>query len=60
MTDDSGYATRPIWRDPVALVLLVLGVAGLTTAAFAADWRLGLAVASTAIIVAGIILGTDR
>lgn len=49
-----------VLRDIAALALLMAGVAGLSVAAFAFDWRLGLAVLSAAAIIAGVTLGYRR
>lgn len=49
-----------VLRDVGAVVLFVAGVAGLSVAAFAVDWRLGLAVLSVAAIIAGVTLGYRR
>lgn len=61
----SGYQPRArvdltLLRDLLALLLLLLGVAGLCWAAFAFDWRLGLATLSTALLTTGAFLGYDR
>lgn len=56
--------TRPLSarqaRDIYALVFLVLGATGLAVAAFAVDWRMGLAVIAACFITCGVVLGSDR
>jgi hypothetical protein len=47
-------------RDVVGLLLLITGAAGLSVAAFAVDWRLGLATLSVAALSAGAYLGYER
>lgn len=47
-------------RDLIAVVLVVAGVVGLSVAAFAVDWRLGLAVVSVAAVITGAFLGYER
>lgn len=51
---------RPPWRDLAAVIFLVLAAAGLVVAAFATDWRLGLATASLAVGAGGAVLGSTR
>lgn len=55
----SGYR-RDLIRDLLALVLIVVGTAGLAWAAFATDWRLGVAVLSVAAGATGATLGLTR
>ena len=47
-------------RDVAAIMLVVLGIIGLSVAAFFTDWRLGLAVVSLAAGGVGVFLGYDR
>lgn len=54
-----GYATD-LARDILAVVLLVLMVAGLTWVGFATDWRLGVAVLSITAGGIGVALGMNR
>ena len=49
-----------ILRDVVGLILVLAGVVGLAVAAFATDWRLGVAVLSVAAISAGAYLAYSR
>lgn len=44
----------------LALLLVVAGIVMVLTAAWAADWRAGLAVLGVAVIGAGVVLGNDR
>lgn len=47
-------------REGIAVLLILAGVIGLIGAAFMTDVRLGIAAMSTAILIAGALLGLDR
>lgn len=51
---------RDVLREMVALVMIVLGVAGLLVLAYVIDWRLGAATTFTAMIAGGVLMGMDR
>ncbi|MFJ4189464.1 hypothetical protein [Kitasatospora sp. NPDC089509] len=57
LTDDVAHLSSRRVRDVAAVVLLVLGVVGLNTAAYTADPRLGLACTSLLALAVAAVLG---
>lgn len=57
--DRRGYVFA-MARDVMALILIVLAVAGLTWSGFETDWRLGVAILSLAAGGLGVALGMTR